>query len=180
MLKLSQKILRKVFLLCEYKEDANYSVKVCQTVQTVQICETTKDIWGLLSFCRNQNGIQYLEWLEMRYLFQIGDHSVRYICGRLYLQRMEKKGKGPVTFQPRIWSILELHYSQNHLAIIKLNCFLCYHDIFLSPAWNCVDHSLVQSVGQHCRGKLVWHKNWSHTKISVEENILKRLRTDIA
>ena len=149
------------------------SVKVCQTVQ---ICQTTKDIWGLLSFCRNQNGIQYLEWLEMRYLFQIGDHSVRYICGRLYLQGMEK-GKG--TLQPRIWSILELYYSHNHLVIIKLNCFLCYHDIFLSPAWNCVDHSLVQSVG-HRWGKLVWYKNWSHTKISVEENILKRLRTDIA
>ena len=90
-----------------------------------------------------------------------------------------KKGKGPVTFQPRIWSILELHYSHNHLVIIKLNCFLCHHVVFLSPAWNCVDHSLVQSVG-HRWGKLVWYKNWSHTKISVEENILKRLRTDIA
>ena len=30
MLKLSQKKLRKVFLLCEYKEDTNYSVKVCR------------------------------------------------------------------------------------------------------------------------------------------------------
>ena len=50
-----------------------------------------------------------------------------------------KKGKGPVTFQPRIWSILELHYSHNHLVIIKLNCFLCHHVVFLSPAWNCVD-----------------------------------------
>ena len=91
-----------------------------------------------------------------------------------------KKGKGLLTLQPRMWCIFELYYSHNHLVIIKVNCFLFHHDVFLSPPWNCVDHSLVQSVGQHCRGKLVWYKNWSHTKISVEENILKILRTDIA
>ena len=87
------------------------------------------------------------------------------------------KGKGLITLQPRIGSILELHYSHNYLILIKLNCFP--DDVFLSPPWNCVDHSLVQSVGQRWY-KLVWYKNWSHTKISAEENILKRLRTDIA